>query len=109
VVLGEERPEAKVTLRLPVGGTVRGRVVDPKGQPIGHAFITTKVSRDSFRNPLTRQDTFSRGDGSFVLEHLAPGEYQLTVRAIGWKEKRVPVTVQEGETSTVEVVLERWE
>ena len=88
-----------VTIDLPVGGTVRGRVVE-KG---------TKTTVRSFRAaPLTRwgdSTSFSSEDGSFTLEHVPAGESTIVVSALGYLNAHTDVQVANGATVT-DVVLE---
>ena len=108
IVLAPEQPQAEVALILSEGGTIRGRVVDPAGQPVAGVAVTTGTSpsRGIPANGLTLRWGRTDAEGTFILTHLAPGEYELTSTGLGYAEEKVAAVVKEGETTTVEVVME---
>jgi iron complex outermembrane receptor protein len=52
-----------------------------------------------------RKGTVSKEDGSYILNHIPPGNYTLVVSFIGLKTIRKPVTVQAGETLQLDFTL----
>src|SRR5262249_53697291 len=65
--------------RLVRGGSIRGRVVDQHGNPLGH--VAVQAIPKPLSGPL-RQDqggpqTFSNMTGAYRLSGLAPGEYAI--------------------------------
>jgi hypothetical protein len=83
------------TVRLEPGLAVRGRVVDPDGQPIAGAFAHLGQATD-FSQELARR-TLTDQDGVFRLRGIAPGASSVVVYAdgylVGSREIRVPEDV----------------
>lgn len=88
VLDGQDPPPVTVTLQ--VGGSIRGRVVDPAGAPIANATV---ISRDQ-QTPDTGNDAFfgsfvtstatertvrTDSEGNFALLNLAPGNYKVVI------------------------------
>jgi hypothetical protein len=91
-------PARGVTIDLPPGGTIRGRVVE-KG---------TKTPIRSFRagvlvGPQDRR-SFSSEDGSFTLDHVPAGEITVAVNAFGYLDTYTDVVVVDGKSLTDLVV-----
>lgn len=93
VVLGESPLQGADAARetSPQLGVIRGRVVDSSsGQVIAHGSVTIRTIRDS---------AFAGGalvgsDGSFRVDAVIPGEYVVSVRAIGFAPaERSPVVL----------------
>ena len=93
-----------ILLTLPAGSSVKGRVADRQGAPIAGARVRlTRVGGGSGSGE-------SGPEGSFLIEGLAPGEYQAYASASGFlpTSERPRVSVGErGEMPSVELVLER--
>lgn len=80
-----------IDVRLSSGATLRGRVFDEAGRPLGGATVTTQADGATPDNPLTKmlagglpdkitpQRATTDADGSFVLTQLALADYQLEV------------------------------
>ena len=69
-----EVPEGARTFELDVElptARVSGRLVGPDGAPVGDAYVTL-VSRDEGLRSVQSSE-----DGTFVLEHVQPGTYEL--------------------------------
>ncbi|MBN1418475.1 MAG: carboxypeptidase regulatory-like domain-containing protein [Planctomycetes bacterium] len=86
-----ERRE-KVVIALSGGGSIAGRVLDPDGQPVPGAQVTSALQGDDpVSNLLGRMLPVMAGpaiaratagdDGSFTIEHLAAGTHRLTATA----------------------------
>ena len=71
----------KLTIGLPRGGVITGRVVDEFGEPLAEAQV--RVLRNQFMPGGRRMVPAGRGDtsddqGSFRIYGLAPGEYVIS-------------------------------
>ncbi|HWS72472.1 MAG TPA: carboxypeptidase-like regulatory domain-containing protein, partial [Thermoanaerobaculia bacterium] len=105
-------PTRDLTIDLPAGGRITGRVFDKASHnPITsfQAGINTSRSgggRMMVMPPQLR--SFTSDDGTFVLENVPPGDTQVIVNAPGYTSGRVPgLTVEDGKTiAGIEVGLE---
>lgn len=74
VELSVDRPTAEVNWVLPDGFTIEGRVVDPDGEPVPHAFVNlSRPDVDGQRPVHGRSDV----DGRFRFEHFQGTLYRL--------------------------------
>ena len=83
-------------------GSVTGNVKDAQGAAVPGATVTV-VNKET---NLTR-DTVTTGDGTFTLNNVLPGPYDVKVSLTGFREgirTNVPVTI--GQISRVDVTLE---
>lgn len=64
-------------------GEIRGRVLDPSGQPLPMATISTEVSGHLY-------GTTTDMDGKFVLKPLPPGLYAVRIGFVGFRTVDVP-------------------
>ncbi|HEX6338984.1 MAG TPA: carboxypeptidase regulatory-like domain-containing protein, partial [Jiangellaceae bacterium] len=80
---------------------VSGTVVDEAGVPIAGATATLAGT------PL--EPVTTGADGAFEFPAVSAGTYRLTVDADGYAEDQRQVTVTAGQTSTVRVILERFD
>ncbi|GAB3828154.1 DUF5686 and carboxypeptidase regulatory-like domain-containing protein [Hymenobacter jeollabukensis] len=76
---------------LASAGIVRGRITDPKGQPLGFANVAVKG---------TPTNTASNEQGNYQLP-LPAGRYELVFQFVGYKPLLQPVRVLGGDTATV--------
>ncbi|MEO8382730.1 MAG: carboxypeptidase regulatory-like domain-containing protein [Acidobacteriota bacterium] len=102
-------PARDVVIELPVGGTVRGRVVE-KGTRKPVTSFTAGVSTSSSGGGMVRMSppmlrSFTSDDGSFTLEHVPTGAMTVVASAPGFAAARTSVDVQEGKTAP-DVVVE---
>ncbi|HEX2780753.1 MAG TPA: TonB-dependent receptor, partial [Gemmatimonadaceae bacterium] len=74
-------------------GTVRGVVTGEGGAPLN----TVQIAARNVQSGVPR-GTESRDDGTYVLAGLTPGEYDMTVRRIGYSPVTRRVVVQIGAT-----------
>ncbi|MDX6531654.1 MAG: hypothetical protein QOH41_3944 [Blastocatellia bacterium] len=84
------------------GGSIEGKVTDPKGASVVGARITVT-------DPATGQEfkTTSDPQGHFQIEGLTAGTYSLVVSAPGFGEaRREAVKVADGAVATVDLKLE---
>ncbi|MFN7622408.1 MAG: carboxypeptidase regulatory-like domain-containing protein, partial [Acidobacteriota bacterium] len=82
-------------------GTVRGTVTDPSKSVLANATITAKNRSTGAERVVT-----TGTDGTFLIGNLIPGEYELRIVMTGFKTVVVAVTVQIGETLTLDTPLE---
>jgi outer membrane protein assembly factor BamB/subtilisin family serine protease len=82
-------------------GAVSGTVVDEAGAPIAGAIATLAGT------PLEPVTTGAEGDFGFPA--VSAGTYRLTVDADGYAEAEQQVSVAAGETTAVQVTLERFD
>ncbi len=82
-------------------GTVRGYVKDQNGAPVGGAQIQARQTETG----VTRGAT-AHTDGSYIMPGLVPGDYQLSVRHIGFGPQSRPVIVQIGATLLADFTLQ---
>ena len=85
---GQARAQGKENLRsqnVEDTLTVKARVYDPQGRVVTHARVTLQPIPPG---RLIRMQTDAQGE--FTASHLAPGDYQIQVRAPGFQ----PVTIR---------------
>ena len=76
-------------------GTVRGKVVDDKGQPLAEAEVILELQGD-----MAKKSTLKTGKkGDFIQVGLPRGSYKVTVSKIGFQPVAVPAQVATGETA----------
>ena len=68
------------------GGTVRGTVLNPEGQPVASAQVAVWNAAD---NTLVT-GAVTRPDGSFRIDGLRPGRYVLKVSSLGFSTTTTP-------------------
>ena len=78
-------------------GTIEGVVMeDATGEPLpGVNVIVPELAAEGV-------GAATAGDGSFVIESVPVGTYQVEARSIGYQTQRRRVTVEAGQTSTVQ-------
>lgn len=69
------------------GGTIRGTVLNPEGQPVNGGQVAVWSAADS----TLVTGAVARPDGSFRIEGLRPGRYYLRVSALGYSTATTPV------------------
>ncbi|WP_167856439.1 DUF5686 and carboxypeptidase regulatory-like domain-containing protein [Hymenobacter metallicola] len=72
-------------------GIVRGKITDPKGEPLAFANVAVRGSATS---------TASNDQGSYQLR-LDAGQYEMVFQYVGFKPRVEKVTVAAGDTATV--------
>src|SRR5438093_770359 len=82
-------------------GTVRGYVKDQNGT----AAADAEVQARQVETGIVRSTT-AHADGSYILPGLTPGNYELSVRKIGFTPQRRQVTVQIGATQLVDFTIQ---
>ncbi len=83
--------------------TLRGTVVDPNAAVIAGARVTATRTSVGISRETTTNDS-----GVFVFSNLSPGSYEVRIHANGFKDKvsSAPITLQVGETITLDATLE---
>jgi uncharacterized membrane protein len=90
----DETVTADFTLEPEEPGTIEGVVESTDGGPVGGATVS-----------VGNQETTTAGDGSYQLD-VAPDSAELTVEADGFAATSESITVDSGETATVDIQLE---
>jgi len=86
-----------VELALESGGHVRGRVVDDGGQPIEGAELVARIDPELFgQGGFEVRKTESAADGTFALDHLAPGKVFVRAERKSYLESDRNFVVTEG-------------
>src|SRR5688572_22551992 len=76
-------------------GTLRGKVVDAKGEPIAEAEVILELQGE-----MAKKSTLKTGKkGDFIQVGLPRGSYKVTVSKIGFQAVAVPAQVSTGDTS----------
>jgi TonB-dependent receptor len=78
-------------------GTISGHVIDTVGAALQGAQITI--------DPLGRQ-VISDGQGNFLIADLDAGSYQITVRAVGFRDFKTTVGVSGGQLARVDATMQ---
>lgn len=77
-------------------GVIAGVVMTNEGKP---AASVTVLLKETGRSVSTEED------GSFLLHHLAPGNYTLEVSLVGYETTTKKIAVEAGKTATVSLRL----
>ena len=92
-----------IALSFAKGATVSGTVKGPNGMPFQGAFVEA-------RNTSTKIITavLSHEDGSYEVPDLPPGEYQLSIRAVGYKATpQTGITLTSNQQAEKDFALEK--
>lgn len=81
--------------------TLSGVVSDPNGAVVSGALVTLTQQSTG-----VKRETTTNGEGLYTLTNLAAGDYQLGVKATGFKPSPLLVTLQVGQSTTLNVPLE---
>ena len=82
--------------------TLNGRVTDPAGAVVAKASVTARL-----KSTGAERKTESNTEGIYVLPNLAPGEYEVTIEASGFKKVLITsFNLQVGQSATRDVTLE---
>jgi len=81
--------------------TISGTITDSSGQAISNAT----VSVDNLTSGQMKE-TQTGADGRYNMTGLAPGDYEITVRAQGFSTREDRVTLQAGASGTMDLVLD---
>jgi hypothetical protein len=84
----------------PHSSTIQGITREPAGQPLAQAQVTVHSEQNGDRTVV------SSNEGSFVIEDLAPGRYQVTATKAGFKSLgAIPVDLAAHQSLRVDVTL----
>jgi hypothetical protein len=82
--------------------TISGSVTDPSGAPVAGARVVAAETRTGVKTP-----TVTDAAGRYVMPFLAPGQYELTAQAQGFKEvKRTDLALGADERPVIDFRLE---
>ena len=81
--------------------TLSGVVSDPNGAVVSGAIVTLTQQSTG-----VRRETTTNGEGLYTLTNLAAGDYQLGVKATGFKAHPRTLTLQVGQSTTLNVPLD---
>lgn len=78
-------------------GSVEGSVTDDTGEPLPGVNIAF---------PQLNRGTVSKADGTYRIENIRSGTYVLTFSFIGFQSENRKVTLENGQTVTLDIALE---
>jgi hypothetical protein len=78
---------------------VSGAITDEGGHPV--PFVSVHIKN-------TTKGTSANSEGKYTLQ-LAPGQYELQYKAIGYKQESLNVTVKGAETANIQLKTETYE
>ncbi len=91
--------EERITIPLKKGGSVRGKVVDPRGHPLPGMSVF-------LRTPADRLDATSDENGEFSIHGLPDGVHPLHVRSEDMEQSAATeVTIEQGSDVVASVTL----
>lgn len=76
-------------------GTISGTVTNEKGEKLSGA--SAMIGAD--------MGAYSDDNGYYMVENIPAGSYEMIVSYIGYSDVKLPVTVSDGQTQTLDVVL----
>lgn len=92
---------SSVTAQSTVTGGIRGTVVDPQKSIVPNATVTATNAGTNKVNTVT-----SDGNGSFVINNLQPGTYNVVVNQSGFGDYTAQgVVVEVGQTTSIDATL----
>lgn len=86
-----DQPAPVLDITLRAAGIV-GRVTDPEGKPVSGAMISARPTAESTTGGGGRMNASTSGDGTYSIDNLPTGTYEVTVQASGYKSP-APSTV----------------
>ncbi len=105
----ESTIRTSVDIKVLIGQSVSGRVVDAVARPIAGASITLELLNEAGGIAEASRGISSNTDaqGNFLVEPVTPGTYLLTASANGYAETTLPSVIVHatGPTKGVQVVL----
>lgn len=102
-------PTRDLELVLAENGVLEGTVLGADKRPIGSFIVRfDRFKQLGLRGFKKHRKSSRESDGAFAISSLAPGVYDLTIEASGYKPKRVKnVKVPPGETAKIRASLAR--
>jgi carboxypeptidase family protein len=89
-----DQPAPVLDITLRAAGIV-GRVTDTDGKPVASAMISARPTGENPAGGAGGMNASTSGDGSYTIDNLSTGTYEVTVRASGYKSP-APSTVSIG-------------
>jgi len=86
-----DQPAPVVDITVRAAGIV-GRVTDAEGKPVTGARVTARATDEAAAAAGGRMDGSTIGDGTYAIENLPPGSYEVAAQASGFKSPQ-PSTV----------------
>jgi len=83
------------------GSTLSGRVTSPNSSSVLNARISIKNMENGGARTLTVNP-----DGSFALQNLLPGTYEITVSAVGFTDTKRKLAISLGVDQTLNIVMQ---
>lgn len=90
-------------------GSLEGRIIDEKGEPVPFAIITIMQVSTSIRNNQNRYDDVfikdkckSNFNGKFVIKHLPAGRYALKISSVGLQTTEISQIIIKESRSTIQ-------
>jgi hypothetical protein len=84
-----------------VNGSIRGRITDQSGGPVGQASVSVENTQTGFSRSADTAD-----DGYYVFANLPLGAYSVSVRAPGFKtEKHTGINLDAGSEAVIDAEL----
>ncbi|HEV7573677.1 MAG TPA: carboxypeptidase-like regulatory domain-containing protein [Thermoanaerobaculia bacterium] len=104
-------PAKDVTITIPRGARIEGRVLDRTTQQPVTDFSVSLPARGprQFAGQAPREKTIHADDGSYAIDNVPPGAVNLTARAVGYVTgSRVDINAEDGKTVTgIDIQLDR--
>ncbi|HEU5459131.1 MAG TPA: TonB-dependent receptor [Pyrinomonadaceae bacterium] len=82
-------------------GKIKGTVKDPDGAVVSGASVSLLKA-----NQVVLRAAVTNAEGRFILDNIAPGDYQLNIERNGFVRGRAAVHVTQGNTEEVAITLE---
>ena len=101
----------RISGTLPRSQSVRGIVIDPRGQPLGNASVIWRLTTDDLIRPNGTHEMLTSGDGSFAFDNLPDKPIELEVSAQflqvpnGWTQRSVYPARVDPEMNQQDVVI----
>lgn len=103
VVISDQTTTANLFLSQQFG-TISGRVVDQKENPINGNDISVRLIDE---NGVILKTILAAQNGTFIFSNIRPGRYLINVTANGFQSAAAPVLVVANETAEITVSLMR--
>jgi len=96
IQLSPEKPFATTQVVLPLGGSVTGKVLDPKNLPIAGAEVRFR-SKEFPKDPSGSEiKVYTAADGSYLVEHCTPGRAEIEASKSGYVSEGRGLTITDG-------------
>ena len=85
-------------------GSITETVTNTEGSA---ALIGARVLLRAVQTSDVAQQTAKDSDGNFQFERIRPGRYVVEVQLLGYRERRIPVLIEVGDSRVLDMGLER--